>query len=166
MGGFLGTRRAWVNERGMSSCRRRVQGAGSLMRIRIHSRRVVLLSGLFLYTFLSPAVKADQIVLLVDEQGHRVYINTGEPTSGVDWITRSFRPGSFAASSRSSEEIDQLVAFLFTLTDVRFAAENERQFELQKATAKTNRPFRDAEMAQRKTLPFEQRAAGTKGKDK
>jgi len=79
------------------------------MRIRIHSRRVVLLSGLFLYTFLSPAVKADQIVLLVDEQGHRVYINTGEPTSGVDWITRSFRPGSFAASSRSSEEIDQLV---------------------------------------------------------
>jgi cytochrome c peroxidase len=77
-----------------------------------------------------------------------------------------FLDGGIEPLGLSEEEIDQVVAFLFTLTDVRFAAENQRQFELQKATAKTKRPFRDTEMAQRKTLPFEQRVAGSKSKDK
>ena len=58
------------------------------------------------------------------------------------------------------------MAFLFTLTDVRFAAENQRQFELQKATAQKQRPFRDDAMAMRKVLPFEQRVMGTNTKEK
>jgi cytochrome c peroxidase len=59
-------------------------------------------------------------------------------------------------------EIDQLWAFLFTLTDVRFAAENQRQLERQQAVAKKDRPFRDNALALRRTLPFEQRVAGGK----
>jgi len=66
----------------------------------------------------------------------------------------------------TEEEIDQLVAFLFTLTDLRFAAENQRQLALQKATAAKQRPFRDEAMALRKTLPFERRVSGGNGKNK
>jgi cytochrome c peroxidase len=66
----------------------------------------------------------------------------------------------------TEEEINQVVAFLFTLTDVRFAAENQRQFELQKAAAAKQRPFRDEAMAMRKTLPFERRASRFRSKDK
>jgi hypothetical protein len=71
------------------------------MRSRFHSYRVVLLSGLLLYTFLPTAARGDQIVALVDEHGRVVYINTGDTTSRVDWMTQSFRPGS--------QEIDRLV---------------------------------------------------------
>ncbi|HTS68538.1 MAG TPA: lytic transglycosylase domain-containing protein [Terriglobia bacterium] len=74
-----------------------------------HSFRVVLLSGLLSCTFLLAAAKADQIVVLVDEQGHKIYVNTGENASRVDWMTRSFRPGATTASGRTPVEIDQLV---------------------------------------------------------
>jgi cytochrome c peroxidase len=77
-----------------------------------------------------------------------------------------FLDGGIEPLALTEAEIDQLVAFLFTLTDVRFAAENQRQFELQKATAKKQRPFRDEAMALRKTLPFEPRATGNNSKDK
>lgn len=76
-----------------------------------------------------------------------------------------FLDGGIEPLALTEEEIDQLVAFLFTLTDVRFAEENQRQFELQKAAAKQRRPVRDEAMAMRKTLPFEQRVAPTKSKD-
>jgi cytochrome c peroxidase len=78
----------------------------------------------------------------------------------------SFLDGGIEPLALTEAEIDQVVAFLFTLTDVRFAAQNQRQFELQKATAKKQRPFRDEAMALRKTLPFEQRVVGANGKDK
>ena len=80
----------------------------------------------------------------------------------------SFLDGGIEPLALTEEEIDQVVAFLFTLTDVRFAAENQRQFELQKATAKVKkqRPFRDEAMALRKTLPFEQQVMGANSKDK
>ena len=58
----------------------------------IHSCRVTILSGLLLSTFLSIAAKADQIVVLVDDQGHKIYVNTGETSTRVDWMTRSFQP--------------------------------------------------------------------------
>jgi len=77
-----------------------------------------------------------------------------------------FLDGGLEPLALSEEEIDQLVAFLFTLTDVRFAEENRRQFEQQQAAAKKQRPFRDEAMAMRKILPFEQRVTGTKSKDK
>ena len=51
-----------------------------------------------------------------------------------------FLDGGIEPLALSEEEIDQLVAFLFTLTDDRFAAENQRQFDLQKATAKKAAP--------------------------
>ncbi len=74
--------------------------------------------------------------------------------------------GGIEPLALSEAEIDQVVAFLFTLTDVRFAAENQRQFELQKAAAQKQRPFRDEAMAMRKILPFEPRAAVAQPKDK
>lgn len=73
-----------------------------------------------------------------------------------------FLDGGIEPLALTEQEIDQLVAFLFTLTDTRFAAENQRQFERQQAVAKKKRPFRDEAMALRKTIPFEQRAAGKK----
>jgi len=62
-------------------------------------------------------------------------------------------------------EIDQLVAFLFTLTDQRFAAENQREFDRQQARAKKLRPFREPSLAERKVFPFERRVMGAKSKD-
>jgi len=75
-----------------------------------------------------------------------------------------FLDGGIEPLALSETEIDQLVAFLFALTDERFAADNQREFERQQAQAKKQRPFRDEAMAQRKTLPFEQRVTGAKSK--
>jgi soluble lytic murein transglycosylase-like protein len=47
--------------------------------------------------------------MLVDENGHKVFVNTGESPSRVDWMTRSFRPGASALSGRAPADIDQLV---------------------------------------------------------
>jgi hypothetical protein len=82
---------------------------GGSMCNRLHSYRVVLLSGLFLYTFLPTAAQGDQIVALVDEHGHKVYINISDKATRVGWMPRIFRPGSPAASTRTPEEIDRLV---------------------------------------------------------
>jgi len=79
------------------------------MRNYLHSCRVVLLGGLLFCTFLLTAARADQIVVLLDEQGHKIYVNTGETYNRVDWMTRSFRSGGAAVSGRASANIDQLV---------------------------------------------------------
>jgi cytochrome c peroxidase len=76
-----------------------------------------------------------------------------------------FLDGGIEPLALTEEEIDQLVAFLFTLTDARFADENQRQFARQQAEAKKQRPFRDEAMALRQTLPFEQRVKGEKTQD-
>jgi len=88
---------------------RRACGAVSSMCNYLHSCRVVLLGGLLFYTFLPTAAQADQIVVLVDEQGHKIYVNTGETSSRVDWMMRSFHPGASAMSARTPADIDQLV---------------------------------------------------------
>jgi len=75
-----------------------------------------------------------------------------------------FLDGGIEPLALSEAEIDQLVAFLFSLTDVRFAQQNQQQFETQQAAAKKSRPFRDESLAQRKKLPFEQRVTGAKTK--
>jgi len=77
-----------------------------------------------------------------------------------------FLDGGIEPLALTEDEIDQVVALLFAMTDVRFAADNQRQFELQKAAAAKQRPFRDEAMAMRKTLAFEQRATKTDRKDK
>ena len=71
-----------------------------------------------------------------------------------------FLDGGVEPLALTEEEIDQLVAFLFTLTDVRFADQNQRQLERQKAAARKERPVRDEAIATRKTLPFEHRVTG------
>jgi cytochrome c peroxidase len=77
------------------------------------------------------------------------YNKGGEPNAFLD--------GGMEPLALTEDEIDQVVAFLFTLTDGRFADENQRQFETQKAAAQTERRFRDDEMANRRTLGFEDR---------
>jgi cytochrome c peroxidase len=69
----------------------------------------------------------------------------------------AFLDGGIEPLALSERQIDQVVAFLFTLTDDRFAAENRHQMEVQRAKAMKSRPFRDDQMANRKKLPFEDR---------
>ncbi|MGQ9575456.1 MAG: cytochrome-c peroxidase [Thermoguttaceae bacterium] len=71
-----------------------------------------------------------------------------------------FLDGGMEPLALTDQEIDQLVAFLFSLTDDRLAGENQRQFALQKAAAAQQRRFRDEKTAFRRKLLFEDRAAG------
>ena len=75
------------------------------------------------------------------------YNKGGEPNLFLD--------GGIEPLALSEEQIDQLVAFLFSLTDVRFAEENKMQFDQQKAQAAKQRPLRDNEMALRQKIAFE-----------
>lgn len=77
------------------------------------------------------------------------YNKGGEVNSWLD--------GGIEALALTEEEIDQLVAFMFTLTDRRFAAQNAEQMKKQRAHAARNRPFRDEARAMRRTLNFEER---------
>jgi cytochrome c peroxidase len=65
--------------------------------------------------------------------------------------------GGIEPLALSDDEIDAVVALLFTMTDQRFADQNQAAFEKQRATAQTQRPFRDTALAMRQVLPFEQR---------
>jgi cytochrome c peroxidase len=82
------------------------------------------------------------------------YNKGGEPNPFLD--------GGMEPLALDEKEIDQLVAFLFSLTDNRFAEENRQQMASQKAEAAKARPFRDNEMAQRRKLGFEDRVQGIK----
>jgi soluble lytic murein transglycosylase-like protein len=75
----------------------------------LHSCRIILLGGFLLSTFLPVAAKADEIVVLMDDQGHKIYVNTGDAVSRVDWMTRSFRPNPTATSGLPPADIDKLV---------------------------------------------------------
>ena len=66
-----------------------------------------------------------------------------------------FLDGGIEPLALTEEEINNVVAFLFSLTDVRFAQENQRQFERQKAKAEKERPLKDDDMAFRIKLAFE-----------
>lgn len=71
-----------------------------------------------------------------------------------------FLDGGIEALALTEQEIDQVVAFLFALTDERFAAENRAAFEAQRARSRKERPFRDEERAMRRVLAFEGRVLG------
>jgi len=73
--------------------------------------------------------------------------------------------GGIEPLALTEKEIDQLVALLFALTDVRLAEQNQREFERQQAAAQQKRPVRDEGLALRRTLPFEQRVMGAKKTD-
>jgi cytochrome c peroxidase len=69
----------------------------------------------------------------------------------------AFLDGGIEPLALTEEEIAQLVAFMFALTDDRFADLAERELARQRAVAEVRRPFRDPEMAQRRRLAFEPR---------
>jgi cytochrome c peroxidase len=77
------------------------------------------------------------------------YNKGGEPNPFLD--------GGMEPLALTEEEIDQVVAFLFTLTDDRFADQNAVQMKEQRAKAQKNRPFRDEAIAMRRTIQFQER---------
>ncbi|MDX2168548.1 MAG: cytochrome c peroxidase [Deltaproteobacteria bacterium] len=76
--------------------------------------------------------------------------------------TNPYLDGGIEPLALTESEIDAVVAFLFTLTDNRFAEQNAAIFAAQKASAATKRPFRDEALAMRRTLPWEARVTGGK----
>ena len=75
-------------------------------------------------------------------------------------VVNPFLDGGIEALNLSEKEIDQLVAFMVALTDVRFAEAQKRELARQKAKVAKARPHRDQARAERKTLPFERRVLG------
>jgi len=70
--------------------------------------------------------------------------------------------GGIEPLALSEAEINDVVAFLFALTDTRFAAQAAKIEAAQRARAKTIRPFRDNDLANRRKIPFETRIRGEK----
>jgi cytochrome c peroxidase len=74
----------------------------------------------------------------------------------------AYLDGGIEPLALTSREEDQLVAFMFSLTDERLADQNKSEEARQRQVAVQRRPFRDDDMANRKSLPFERRATGGK----
>ncbi|MBV9946944.1 MAG: cytochrome-c peroxidase, partial [Myxococcales bacterium] len=68
--------------------------------------------------------------------------------------------GGMEPLNLNENEKNQLVAFLFTLTDDRLYEQNRAELERQWQIASRNRPLRDQDLETRKVLPFERRVAG------
>lgn len=73
----------------------------------LHSCRVILIGGLLLYFSLPASAKGDQIVILVDDQGRKIYVNTGESSTGANW--NGVRTAPSGVSAGIPADIDQLV---------------------------------------------------------
>lgn len=98
----------------------------------------------------APYMHDGSLKTLWDVMDH--YNKGGEPNPFLD--------GGMEALDLTEEEINQMVSFLFSLTDVRFEEQNNREFILQRELAQKERPFRDNELASRRLLPFEKRVMG------
>jgi len=77
-----------------------------------------------------------------------------------------FLDGGMEPLALSEEEIGQVVAFLFALSDDRLAGESQRQLTVQRAAAGKQRPFRDEQVALRRKLLFEGRVMDRGGPGK
>jgi len=77
--------------------------------------------------------------------------------------TNPYLDGGIEPLNLSEDEINDVVAFLFSFTDTRFARENETALHEQQAHAARQRPFRDNALAHRRVLPFETRVIGSSG---
>lgn len=77
------------------------------------------------------------------------YNRGGEPNTYLD--------GGIEPLALTEEEIDAVVALMFTMTDDRFAEQNDAERERQRALANEERPFRDEDRAFSRILPFETR---------
>jgi cytochrome c peroxidase len=71
-----------------------------------------------------------------------------------------FLDGGIEPLALDEDEIDDLVVFMFSMTDRRFSDQNEAEMERQRAIARERRPFRDRDLAMRRVLPFERRVEG------
>ena len=83
------------------------------------------------------------------------YNKGGEPNPFLD--------GGIEPLGLTEDEIDDLVAFMFSLTDRRFADQSQAELEAQRAISRTERPFRDEAMATGRVLPFEKRVMKSGG---
>lgn len=79
------------------------------MRRQTHSYFVAASWGLAVVFVLVRPVRADEIVAIIDEHGHKIYINTAEPPTRVDWATRGFRARRAGAGTQPSADINRLV---------------------------------------------------------
>lgn len=75
-----------------------------------------------------------------------------------------FLDGGIEALALTEAEIDQVVAFMFALTDRRLADQNDAAMQAQAGRAKKERPFRDTELAMRERIGFADRARASKDK--
>jgi soluble lytic murein transglycosylase-like protein len=64
---------------------------GSSMYRRNHCRVLFLSCGFALSLLPCQAIRADQIITLLDARGRKIYVNTSEPPTRAQWVTRSFR---------------------------------------------------------------------------
>jgi cytochrome c peroxidase len=69
----------------------------------------------------------------------------------------TYLDGGIEPLGLTEAEIDDLVAFMFALTDQRFAAENDAEMNRQRLLSRSKRPFRDDDLAHRKTFSFDPR---------
>ncbi|MGQ9590750.1 MAG: cytochrome-c peroxidase [Planctomycetota bacterium] len=93
----------------------------------------------------APYMHDGTVATLWDVLDH--YNKGGEPNLFLD--------GGMEPLALTDREIGQVVEFLFTLTDVRFAADNERELRRQKRLAEKERPLRDDDLAFRRKIAFE-----------
>jgi cytochrome c peroxidase len=98
----------------------------------------------------APYMHDGSLTTLWDVMDH--YNKGGEDNRWLD--------GGIEALALTEDEIDDVIAFLFALTDVRFAEQSQRAYAEQRAHAAKNRPFRDDALANRKVLGFERRVLG------
>lgn len=100
----------------------------------------------------APYMHDGSVATLWDVMDH--YNKGGEVNAYLD--------GGIEPLALTEKEIDQVVAFMFALTDSRFEADNRAEMERQRRLAQTRRPLRDEAAANRKQLSFERRSAGQK----
>lgn len=98
----------------------------------------------------APYMHDGSLTTLWDVMDH--YNKGGEDSPWLD--------GGIEALALTEEEIGDVVAFMFALTDVRFAAMNESALAEQRTQATEKRPFRDDALANRNVLGFERRVLG------
>src|SRR5690348_9751795 len=75
----------------------------------INHRVLTIGCGVVAWLYPSQSMRPDQIVTLVDAQGHKVYVNTGEPSTRLQWVTRSFRETRARRDRLPSPDIERLV---------------------------------------------------------
>jgi cytochrome c peroxidase len=95
----------------------------------------------------APYMHDGSLQTLWDVMDH--YNKGGEPNPYLD--------GGIEPLALGEAEIDQLVAFMFSLTDDRLRQQNEDEMKRQKSAARDKRPFRDEQLASRKVYLFERR---------